>query len=72
MGTPVELAGGALLPGVLLAKEENSSTGNVIPAVAPHIHVLTRHKRIHAQKSGDLLDQAPHLQNEVPASAGMA
>lgn len=56
---------------VLLAIEENSTTGNVIPAIAPHIHVLTRHKRIHAQKSGDLLDQTPHFQNEVPAFAGM-
>jgi hypothetical protein len=51
--------GGALRWRDCLAKEENSSTGNVIPAVAPHIHMLTRHKRIHAQKSGDLLDEAP-------------
>ena len=27
--------------------------GKVIPAVAPHIRVLPRHKRFHAQKSGD-------------------
>jgi hypothetical protein len=38
--------------------------GNVIPAVAPHIHVLTRHKRIHAQKSGHPCPlKAPRTQN---------
>ena len=32
---------------------------------------LSHNKQCHPREGGDLLDQAPHSQNEVPAFAGM-